>query len=72
VIGSGVVFCEIIGSIGVTRLPEDVKLALAGMIMQPVKPHVDGFGPFLFDCVIEYASCHAVVSLQGGGWLWVP
>ncbi len=66
------VFGETISAIGDTGMPEYVELTLLGVIMQPIKPHdVDSFGPFLLDGVIENSTGSDIVSLHGGGWLWV-
>jgi len=61
--GGGMVFCEIIHPIAVTKTPKNMKLALVDAIMDPIKMHVNGFGAFLFDGVIGNATGHAVVSL---------
>jgi hypothetical protein len=51
--------------------PTNDKLALANMITNPIKAHVDDFGSFLFDSVIGNAGGGAVVGLDGGGGLGV-
>jgi len=45
------------------RVPENVELALACVVTNPIKMHVDGLGEFLLDCVIDDATCSAVISL---------
>jgi len=51
--------------------PEDVKLALALVIVDPIEMHVNGFQAFLFDGVIYYAAGHVIVHLHGvAGWTW--
>ena len=57
------VFGKVIGAIGVTRAPEDVELPLTSAVTNPIKPHVDGLRPLLFDGVIDDAACSAVVRL---------
>jgi hypothetical protein len=42
-----------------------VKLALSNTIANPVKAHIDSFGPFLFDDVVGDTRGGAVVSLDG-------
>jgi len=63
------VFGEVIGTIGGAWTPKNVELALADPITDPIKPHVDGFGPFLFHGVIGDAAGGTVVSLKWCGWL---
>jgi len=57
------VFGEVIGTIGATRVPKNVELALADPVADPIKSHVDGFGPLLFHGVIGNAAGSAVVGL---------
>jgi len=40
--GGGMVFGEIICTVGAARLPENVKLALLDPILDPIESHVDG------------------------------
>jgi len=54
---------KIIGMIGVARVPENVELALACAVTNPIKMHVNGLGEFLLDCVIDDAICSAVIGL---------
>jgi hypothetical protein len=49
----------------------DRVLALGDTVFDPVKPHVHGFGPALFYCVIDNAQGTGVVGLQWGGVLWM-
>ena len=57
------VFGEVIGTIGGAWTPKNVELALADPITDPIKTHVDGFGPLLFHGVIGNAAGGAVVGL---------
>jgi hypothetical protein len=68
----GMMFREIISFVHVATFPKHVKLALAHMVMDPVKAHVNGFGPLLFDSISGDASGGAVVSLWIGiaSWGW--
>ena len=67
--GWWVVFGEAIGSIKFAFLPIYVKLVLSHAIAYPVEAHINGFGAFLFDCVIYNAIGCCIVSLDGGaGW----
>ena len=67
--GSGVMFAEIIGAVEAALAPVDMKLALANAITNPVKAHVNCFRPFLFDGVVGNTGGSAVVSLNGSGRL---
>ncbi len=44
---------------------------MLGAVTDPVKTHIDGLGVLLFDHVIDDATCHTVICLEGGCWLWV-
>ena len=57
------VFGKIIGAVCVAGAPEDVELPLTRAVTNPVKPHVNGFRPLLFDGVIDDAAGGAVVRL---------
>ena len=66
------VLCKVIGAVDCGLAPVDVILALAHAIANPIKSHVDCFGPFLFDGVIGETGGRGVVGFDGSGWLWVP
>jgi len=55
----GVIITQIFGS----RAPVDEELFLAHAVLDPVEAHVDGFGPFLFDCVVGETGGGGVVGL---------
>jgi hypothetical protein len=61
----GMMLREIISFVHVASFPKYVKLALAHTVSDPVKAHVDGFGPLLFDSIGGNASGSNVVSLDG-------
>ena len=63
----GVRVCKVEGS----RSPVNEELALPGAILQPVKTHVNGLGPFLLDGSIGKTHGSCVVNLNGRGGLWV-
>ncbi len=65
------VFGEIICTVGRAQLPENVKLALLDLVLDPIEWHVDGLGLLLFHGVIGNAASSAVVCLEWHGWLWV-
>ena len=46
------VVCQIV----FTWFPEDVKLSLGSLVLEPIETHVDGLGTFLFDCSGEDAT----------------
>jgi len=57
------VFGEVIGMVGAAGVPKNVELALADPVTNPIKLHVDGFGPLLFHGVIGNSAGSAVVGL---------
>ena len=61
----GVIVAEVFGS----RTPVNEELFLVYSVFDPVESHVDGFGSFMFDCVIREAFGGGVVHLHGGWWL---
>ena len=50
--GSQVMLGGVIAKIIIARFPMDKKLFLEGPILDPIKTHVDGLQPFLFDGVV--------------------
>ena len=62
-------FGEVISAIGFSFGPEDLELALAHSVSDPVKTHVDGLGALLFDGVSDDAASSVVVSGNGCRWL---
>jgi len=68
----GMMFGEVIGKIVFALGPVDEELALADAIADPVKAHVDGFGPALFDGVVGNAGGTGIVGIDPGGCLRVP
>ncbi len=54
------------------RMPENVELSLPGVVTNPIKVHINGLGAFLFDHVIDDATCCTVICLEQGCWLGVP
>jgi len=67
-----VVLGKVVSFVCGTRPPEDVILALPYTVPDPIKTHVDGLGPFLFDVVIGNARGCGIVSLYGRGGLGMP
>ena len=63
----GEIICKVIG----TGAPKDLELALVRAIAEPVETHVNGFGPTLFDSVVDNAGSAAVINLNGSGRLRV-
>jgi len=55
---------EVIHLVGVTWLPKDVVLTLAGPVTDLIKMHVNGLGAFLLDVVIGNASGCGIVGLN--------
>ena len=65
------VFGKVIGEIVCALSPMDEKMTLANPVADPIKPHVHCFGSALFDGVIGYTGGAGIISLDGGGELWV-
>ena len=47
--GGWVMIGVVIANISIARLPIDNTVFGEGLILDPIKTHVDGFRPFLFD-----------------------
>ena len=60
---------KIIGTIGFAFIPENLELALADAITDPIKAHIDGFGSLLLDGVSCNATGSIVVGRHRSGWL---
>jgi len=71
VVGSWMMFCEVIPFVVFARLPMNLDLLLSDVIADPVKAHVNGFGSFLFHGVIDDPFCTSVGGLDGCCWLGV-
>jgi hypothetical protein len=71
VMGLRVVLGEVVGQVFVTTVPKNAKVVLLDPVLDPVKPHVHGFGPFLFKGVVRDSRSGGVIHLDGCGWLWV-
>jgi len=67
--GGRMVHDKIISTVIAAWLPEDVKLALADMIPDPIKVHVDGLGSFLLYSVIGNTIGHTIIHLEQCGRL---
>ena len=70
-VGSGVVFCEVVSIVFSSGFPVDMELFLVHAVTDPVEAHVNGFRPLEFDVVICDACSGRVIDLDGSGWLWV-
>ena len=71
VVRDGVMLREIIGQVFFSGPPKNTKLALGNAVFHPIKPHVHGIGPALFDGVGEDADSALVVELEWCGALGV-
>jgi len=65
VVGSGMVFCEVIPFVVFARFPINSELSLPNSVADPEKAHVDGLGSFLFYCVIDDSLCTSIVCFYG-------
>jgi len=71
VVGSWMMFCEVIPFVVFAGLPINLELPLLDTVADPVKAHVNGFGSFLFHRVIDDSFCSSVFGLDGCCWLGV-
>jgi hypothetical protein len=69
--GGWMMLGEVVSSVRAAFSPIDEKLSLSDAVSYPIKTHVHGFGPFLFDAVVGNAGGSAVVSLDRSGRLWM-
>ena len=67
-----VVLGEVVSKVSAAGFPIYEKLALPDAVLDPIEAHVDGFGSFLFDCVVREAFCGGVVDADWNRWLRVP
>ena len=58
----------IVSQIPIAWATIDVKHALLGSVLYPIKNHVYGLGSFWFHCTICKTSGYSVVYLDWGGW----
>ena len=72
VMGSRVVLCEVVTKVSVSGFPINEKLALPGVVMDPIEAHINGFGYFLFGCAVGEAFHGRVVNADWSRWLRVP
>ena len=68
-VGTRVMFGGVISKIFVAWAPSKCKLLLFNMIFDPVETHINGFGTFLFEVVVDDAVGGAVVGANQGGRL---
>ena len=61
----------VVAKFGDTRLLVDEELALAFVIVYPIKAHVDRFRSLFLDGVVGKAFGGGVVYLDWSGRLWV-
>ena len=48
-----------------SKPPVNDELALLGLVLNPIKSHVNGLGPFLFDGAVGESDGKGVVDLHG-------
>ena len=72
VMRSAVMFCPVVGAIGVSWAPEVPKLLLRFATPKPMEAHIHRFRSAQLNIVFDDAEGRAVVSLHRGGWLLVP
>ena len=72
VVRSWVMFCYIVSDVVfVAGRPIDEELVLMDLVANPMKSHVNCFGPFVFHGFIYKSNCGGVVDLHWGEGLGV-
>jgi hypothetical protein len=51
----GMVFCKVVGQVGRSWFPVNVKLVLFNSVLNPIESHLHGFLFLLFDLVVGKA-----------------
>ena len=69
---AGMMLGKIVSAIGLSFGPENLELALASAVADPIKTRVDGLGTLLLDGVGCDAASSVVVGCHGSGWLGMP
>ena len=59
--GRGAVLGEVVTNIGAARALVNEEISMTGVILNPIKLHVNGFGYILFDGVIVKSCGSGVV-----------
>ena len=62
---------EIISQVLLATVPIYIELSLLHSIYQPIEAHVNSFASALLEDPIGNATGGVVISLHGGGRLWV-
>ena len=66
---SWMMFSKIVGLVGGTSAPVDVKLTLANVIADPIETHANSFGTLLFDRVVGDTGGGSLVGDEDRGRL---
>ena len=72
VMGRIVVLGEVVTEVSAAGFPINKKLALLGVVLDPIETHIDGFGYFFLYCAVGEAYCGRVVDADWSPWLRVP
>ena len=64
-------FCVVVRSIFCAAAPHDIRYALCHSALEPMKPHVHGFGCFWNHCDLDKDVHCGVISSDGHLWLSV-
>ena len=65
-------FGVVVAFVLVARIPVDVEVLLLCAVLDPVEPHVNCLGSFLFDRVIGETHSGGVIDLDRCGGCWLP
>jgi hypothetical protein len=64
-------FGEKIRKIECASKVSDSELTLPNTVSEPMKSHVDAFGPFLFDVICSEAYCKGIIAKYWSGRLFM-
>lgn len=72
VVGWWVMFCEVVGAILGRWFPLEMEICVCLLILQPIVPHVDGFGASLLDGLVSETNRGSIVQCYRCGGLRIP
>jgi len=70
-VGSVKVFGEVVGQVFLSWVPRNIEVANVNLICDPEEAHFHGPGALAFYCVVGNGNSGVVVTVDGGGWLWM-
>ena len=64
-------FCDMIAQIFCSGMPGNACLLLQDLVEDPETSHFHGTGTLSFQRAVCCPCCRSVITVHGGGWLWV-